>query len=278
MPKVFIRIAPYIKYIVLFLLVVLPLLGFYLGMGFNKQMSGVSSKPGKVESPTPLPTNMAPLQSEDYKTPNPVKTQIDMSKNLFFNFPYPAEVKTIPQSQLVEMKCTHNFLVGNMYGGRSKYIYSEAVDAFTPVNVKNDTPIDSLRYEIFQATGINPIAFMYCQADKNDYYIFKDQDAAYFAKYDFERKKIVVFSSISAVFMTCNPIELTTSGVFYFVCKGGDTASHTQLYKIDSSAPSVQPFVNCSTDTPGLNPRPPFMYLQIKSPLKNTLESRHPCQ
>lgn len=264
LPKALTTITPFSKYLAMALFILLPFLGFYLGSQFGRATAYLSSPANKTTyanptaTPTPLPTNMAPLQAENYKTSTPAAQQIDTKVNLFFDYPFPNEIKNISENQLVSMRCTHNFLKSSVYGGSTRYTYSDNLGKYTPVAIKNDQPVDSLRYEILQATGVDPEAFMYCLTDQNSYYFFKDSDVAYFAKYNPDSRKIAIFSSIPAVFMKCNPIELTNSGVFYFICKGGDTASHVDLYRINSNTTEIQPFVSCSTDTPGSNPRPPL--------------------
>lgn len=239
-------------------------IGYFLGSNKKKPSSlppatiPATLKPTPTPTP-PLPMNMSLIPYSDYQTLEPVKVQIDTNSNLFYDFPYPTEIKSLQETQLVPMHCTKNVLTGNTYGGEGKYFYANVPKGQTKAQeIKNTGPYASLRYFIYQKSGINPYSFLMCRTEKAEFFEFTDMENAYIAKVDFDKGRFDTIFKNEAIFMTCGyPIALTTSDIFYFACKGGENAAHTTLYKINVKVPENKPFYTCDEDLPGANPKPP---------------------
>lgn len=207
-----------------------------------------------------------------FKTNNFTKRQLDVSQKFFFNFNYPNEIKSIPDDQLVDMKCTYG-----LYKEESGFIaidYSsnpESVNEEKGKLNKNDKFISPLFEKVKDFHGLETDYINYCITENSQEIIsYRNTSSNCDPCYGSDSTGKVYFSTLSktgiteiakmddgAYFSCGTPILMTKQQKIYYICSGGDTAKHAFIERVDLVSKKAEEIYSCFTDTPGIDPAPP---------------------
>lgn len=221
------------KFLVLFSATLLLLVGIYFLL--QKQSSVSNTKLGRDEKTAYL------------------KRQFDVNKNFFNTEPYPNELITIENKDLLGMKCLPEYVrqVGGEYTlGTDPEFELKDVSLLGIINNLNKTVVDNYI-----------AAFAVCDTENMmrivEYEVWGggggSKNVAYFGVVN-TSDNIETVTSIkndgSAYFTCNNPLQLTVSNVLYYGCGGGDGGSGSaSIYKIDLNKQLVTRVIKCDSST-----------------------------
>jgi hypothetical protein len=261
LPTAMTTVTSFTKYLALSLFVILPILMFFLGYMLPKpqpkfvpavKRTNNNINPTRSPSAKSVKTllNFAPFTSKKFQ-----KRPFDTSKPFFFHFKIPQSVLSVPDDQLVAMRCTR--YVDSQYHKFS--FYDKQKGEIIPIDKNTvDTFYSPLQHLITISSGVEPEKLGLCETETGTSYAFYATfKQAYIAK--LSDNEIYNFVSFPAMFSSCgNPIQLTKKSDLTFICEGGDTGSYAGIYKVNLENPlSNNTIIECYTGSPGIDPDPP---------------------